>query len=109
VSEKLVHVTFILANGSKRTVAGCNISVMQLAVHNNISGIVADCGGALSCATCHVHLAPEWTDRLAPRSEQEMQMLEMAIDPDETSRLSCQITLSDELDGLTVRVPIRQF
>ena len=82
---------------------------MLAAVNNNVPGIVAECGGACSCATCHVHVDPDWYDRLPPPQDMEKDMLEFAIDPDETSRLSCQISITEELDGLVVRTPESQY
>jgi 2Fe-2S ferredoxin len=74
-------IKFILADGTAREVEGAEgVSVMEVAVANSITGIDADCGGACACATCHVHVAPEWADRLPPREEQEEKMLEFAVD-----------------------------
>lgn len=84
-------------------------SVMEAAIKNDIGEILGDCGGALSCATCHVHVAQAWMDRVGAPSEEEAVMLEMAIDPDETSRLSCQIRLTPELDGLELILPKSQL
>jgi 2Fe-2S ferredoxin len=106
----MVQVHFNLAAGSTRSIeVASGESVMQAALNGSVKGIIGDCGGSLACATCHVHVVSEWLDRLEPPSPQERQLIEMAIDPDETSRLSCQIKLTDALDGLTVRVPERQF
>ena len=85
-------------------------SVMQGAVKNNINGIVAECGGGLACATCHCFVDDAWIDRVGARSEAESQMLEFS--PNETrpgSRLSCQIIMNGDLDGLIVRLPQAQF
>jgi 2Fe-2S ferredoxin len=85
-------------------------SLMQAAVAAGVGGIVAECGGVLVCATCHVHVAPEWSDRLPPLSGDEDQMLDCTAAPRTgTSRLSCQITVGPELDGLSVEVPARQY
>lgn len=84
-------------------------SLMQAAVDNNIPGILGECGGACACATCHVHIDAEWQARLTAAEELEGEMLIGAIDPDEHSRLACQIKLTDELDGLTVRMPAMQI
>jgi len=84
-------------------------TVMEGAVNNQIPGIDGDCGGACACATCHVHVAPEWLAKLEPASELERDMLAFAQDPDATSRLSCQIKITPELDGLTVRMPESQY
>jgi 2Fe-2S ferredoxin len=86
------------------------VSVMKAALGSNVRGIVGECGGDLSCATCHVFVAPEWFDRLEPASEFEQEMLESTAEPPtECSRLSCQIILTDELDGLTVTIPDSQY
>jgi 2Fe-2S ferredoxin len=106
----MVRVIFIEVNGEQTSIdANTGETVMRAAVQNGVAGILGDCGGSLSCATCHVHVATEWRDRLAPPKEDEIAMLEMAIDPDETSRLSCQIKLNEELDGLVLRLPPSQF
>lgn len=85
-------------------------SLMRAAVDANIDGIAADCGGSLSCATCHVVVAPEWIERLPAASAQELSMLEMTASPREAgSRLSCQLLLTPTLDGLTVRLPESQY
>jgi 2Fe-2S ferredoxin len=106
----MVRVTFIGADGTAREVATeAGQSVMRAAVESGIGGILGDCGGALSCATCHVHVSPKWMDRVGCPGDNEAVMLEMTIDPDETSRLSCQIILGDELDGLVVRLPHSQL
>lgn len=84
-------------------------SVMMTAVQNGIDGIVAECGGSLSCATCHVYVDEDWFARTGPASEDELEMLEGAMSPaGPTSRLSCQIELTADLDGLVVRVPEEQ-
>ena len=106
----MVDMTFISHTGDRTPVSASEgTSVMQAALDNGVSGILADCGGALSCATCHVHVTPEWIEAVGPPSQTEVDMLEMAIEPDETSRLSCQITLSARLDGLEVTLPASQL
>ena len=84
------------------------VSVMQGAVNHGLPGIIGDCGGVLSCATCHVFVDPAWADRLSEKSEMEEEMLEEVCDPQANSRLSCQIKVSDELEGLIVRMPTSQ-
>jgi 2Fe-2S ferredoxin len=84
-------------------------SLMEAAISNLVPGILGDCGGSCSCATCHVHIDPAWAGRLVPASKSEQELLEMAIDPDETSRLGCQIRLSAALDGLLVTMPASQI
>ena len=83
-------------------------SVMEGAVRGGIDEIVADCGGALSCATCHVYVAPEWLDRVGKAQGDELMMLEFAVEPQDNSRLSCQINLNEGLDGLLLELPDRQ-
>lgn len=83
-------------------------SVMQGAVYNNVLGILAECGGACSCGTCHVYVDPAWVDRLDEVQEMEAAMLEDVCDGQPNSRLSCQIPVTEELDGLVVRLPERQ-
>jgi len=103
-------ITYIATDGTRSEVdARIGDSVMLTAVNNNVPGIVAECGGACSCATCHVHVDPDWYDKLPEPDDMEKDMLEFAVDPDETSRLSCQITVTEELDGLTVRTPESQY
>ncbi len=82
---------------------------MEGAVNNNIPGIEAECGGACSCATCHVYVDPAWFEATGTPKHLEQDMLECALDLQETSRLSCQIEVSDELDGLVVRMPELQI
>lgn len=84
-------------------------SVMLGAIQGNVPGVEAECGGALDCATCHVYVAPEWFARLTPPSDDEEALLDgVAAERRPESRLSCQITVSDDLDGLVVQVPERQ-
>ena len=85
-----------------------NMSVMEGAIQNNIPGIDADCGGSMACATCHVYVDEKWFNKLEKKSESEEDMLDMAYQPNKFSRLSCQLTISDELDGLIVRMPSKQ-
>jgi len=86
------------------------ISVMAAATGHGIAGIVAECGGSLSCATCHVYVDEAWADRLVPPTADERQMLALtAAEPRPTSRLSCQIRLTPELQGLRLHVPDRQY
>jgi 2Fe-2S ferredoxin len=106
----MVSVIFIKPRGSEAPVDGtAGDSLMQTAVNNGIDELLADCGGAWSCATCHVHVLPEWMERVGQPSADEVAMLEMAVDPDAYSRLSCQIRLDDTLEGLTVKLPKSQL
>jgi 2Fe-2S ferredoxin len=105
----MAKVTFIQPDGEKQTVEiPPGWSVMEGAVRAAVPGIDADCGGACACATCHVHVEPEWAAKLPPKSEMEETMLDFAIAPKPTSRLSCQLRVTSEMDGLTVRVPPSQ-
>ena len=102
-------ITYIEHNGKSHTVEVPNeLSVMEGAVQNNISGIDADCGGACACATCHVYVDEKWFDKLVKKTDAEQDMLDMAFEPNKSSRLSCQITVTDELDGLVVKMPSKQ-
>ena len=85
-----------------------NMSVMEGAVQNNIPGIDADCGGSMACATWHVYVNEKWFNKLEKKDEGEEDMLDMAYQPNKFSRLSCQLIVSDELDGLIVRMPSKQ-
>ena len=102
-------ITYIEHNGKSHTVEVPNeLSVMEGAVQNNISGIDADCGGACACATCHLYVDEKWFDKLVKKTDAEQDMLDMAFEPNKSSRLSCQITVTDELDGLVVKMPSKQ-
>lgn len=106
----MAHIKFIAADGTETGIDAENdISLMTAAINNGIPGIVAECGGACSCATCHVIVDPEWYDKLPPAQNIEKDMIEFVAEPHKTSRLSCQINVTDELDGLVVRVPESQF
>ena len=84
------------------------LSVMEGAVQNDIPGIDADCGGGMACATCHVYIKEEWWDKLPNKEDGEEDMLDMAFEPNKFSRLSCQVIVSNELDGLVVSIPSKQ-
>ena len=84
------------------------LTVMEGAVQNDIPGIDADCGGGMACATCHVYVTQDWFDRLPKKEDGEEDMLDMAFEPKKNSRLSCQIVVSDDLDGLKVNIPSKQ-
>jgi 2Fe-2S ferredoxin len=86
-----------------------NASVMEAAISNLVPGILGDCGGSCSCATCHIYVDPAWVDRLVPATAAERELLEMAIDPNETSRLGCQVKISGALEGLHVVMPASQI
>jgi ferredoxin, 2Fe-2S len=102
-------ITYIEHKGGTRTVeVPSGWTVMEGAVKNRIPGIDADCGGACACATCHVHVDPEWLAKLPPQQDMEVQMLDFAQDVQSNSRLSCQIKVTPALDGLVVRTPKSQ-
>ena len=102
-------ITYIEHDGTERTVdAEVGATVMETAIRNSVPGIVAECGGACSCATCHVHVDEAWSEKVGPPSAMEEDMLDFEFDVKPTSRLSCQIKVSDELDGLIVRTPSQQ-
>ena len=84
------------------------LTVMEGAVQNNIPGIDADCGGGMACATCHVYVKEEWFDKLPKKEDGEEDMIDMAYEPNKLSRLSCQLIVSDELEGLVVNLPEKQ-
>ena len=84
------------------------LSVMEGAIQNDIPGIDADCGGGMSCATCHVYVNDEWLHKLPSKEDGEEDMLDMAFEPKKNSRLSCQLIVSDTLDGLVVNIPSKQ-
>lgn len=103
-------IKFVEADGQEHEIdAEEGISLMQVAVDNFVGGIVADCGGSCSCATCHCYVQEEYLDRLTPPDTLEQEMLQCAVDPKANSRLSCQIDVSDELDGMVVHLPESQF
>ena len=102
-------ITYIEHNGKKHTIDVANgLSIMEGAVQNNIPGIDADCGGAMACATCHVYVKEEWFNNLPKKEQGEEDMLDMAFEPKKNSRLSCQILVSKELDGIVVDLPEKQ-
>ena len=105
----MAKITFIQHNGTEQTVDGLpGMSVMETAVKNMVPGIDADCGGACACATCHVYIEPEWREKVGARNPMEEDMLDFAFEVKSNSRLTCQIKVKPELDGLVVRVPSRQ-
>ena len=84
------------------------LTVMEGAVQNDIPGIDADCGGGMACATCHVYVDEDWVQKLPQKEDGEEDMLDMAYEPKKNSRLSCQLMVSDQLDGLEVNLPVKQ-
>jgi Ferredoxin len=102
-------ITYIEHNGKSHTLEVANgLTVMEGAVQNNIPGIDADCGGSCACATCHVYVDEKWFNKLPNKENAEEDMLDMAFELKPLSRLSCQLTVSDELDGLVVKMPSKQ-
>jgi len=105
----MAKITYIENNNKQHVVEVPNgNSVMEGAVQNNIPGIDADCGGAMACATCHIYVDEKWHDKIKKKEDGEEDMLDVAFEPNKFSRLSCQILVSDELDGLIVRMPCKQ-
>jgi len=103
-------ITYIDQDGTARTIdASLGATVMETAINNDIPGILATCGGSCSCATCHVYVDEAWFDRLPPPQLEENDMLDTAHDLKPTSRLSCQIVVTEEIDGLVVTTPPRQI
>ena len=105
----MAKITYIEHDGKTYSVDVENgRTVMEGAVQNDIPGIDADCGGGMACATCHVYVAEKWFNKLPKKEDGEEDMLDMATEPKKNSRLSCQIVVTDELDGLTVNIPYKQ-
>ena len=102
-------ITYVEHGGKSHTIEVANgLSVMEGAVQNNIPGIDADCGGSMACATCHVYVKEEWFNKLPKKEDGEEDMLDMAFEPKKNSRLSCQLMVSEQLDGLVVDLPEKQ-
>ncbi|OPG72057.1 2Fe-2S ferredoxin [Pseudomonas ogarae] len=105
----MVNITFVQPDGSLVNVdAKVGGTLMEAAVNNMVKGIDADCGGACACATCHVYIADEWKTKIQAPEGMESDMLEYAHEPDESSRLSCQVRVTPEMEGLVIRVPSQQ-
>jgi 2Fe-2S ferredoxin len=105
----MAKITYIEHTNKKHIVeVPNNMSVMEGALQNNIPGIDADCGGSMACATCHVYIDKKWLDKLKKKDEGEEDMLDMAYQTNKYSRLSCQLIVSNELDGLILRMPSKQ-
>ncbi|WP_240006159.1 2Fe-2S iron-sulfur cluster-binding protein [Pseudaquidulcibacter saccharophilus] len=105
----MTEITFIEHNGKEHKVdAAGGGSVMEAAVKNNIPGIDADCGGACACATCHVYVDEKWLDKINPMGSMEESMLDFAENVQPNSRLSCQIVVNEDLEGLVVTIPESQ-
>ena len=105
----MAKITYIEHNGKSHSLNLENgLTVMEGAVQNNIPGIDADCGGSMACATCHVYVKEDWFNKLPIKENGEEDMIDMAFEPNKFSRLSCQLTVSDEIDGLVVQLPKKQ-
>jgi ferredoxin, 2Fe-2S len=106
----MAKITFVQPDGSQQTVtASAGVTVMEAAKVNRIAGIEAECGGACACATCHIYVQQAWVDKVGKPASMEEDMLDFAFDVRPESRLSCQIKVTDALDGLVVTVPGKQF
>ena len=105
----MTKITYTDHQGNSKTINLDNgLSVMEGAIQNEIPGIDADCGGAMACATCHVYVKDEWFNKISKAEDAEVDMIDMAFEPKKNSRLSCQLIVSDELDGLKVTTPLQQ-
>ena len=106
MEDIVANITFITHDGTEHVVQGREFSsVMNAAIDNLVPGIDADCGGECSCATCHVYVEPDWMDAVGQPGDREEEMLDLNPEREANSRLSCQIPVTEALDGLTVRVP----
>ena len=102
-------ITYIDSSGNQKTIeVEIGLTVMEGAIQNDVTGIDTDCGGGMSCATCHVYVKEEWLNKLPKAEDAEQDMIDMAFQPQKNSRLSCQITVTENLDGLTVTTPEKQ-
>ena len=102
-------ITYIDQEGNSKTIeVESGLSVMEGAIQNDIPGIDADCGGSMACATCHVYVEEKWLNKIQKAEEAEEDMIDMAFEPKKNSRLSCQIIVNEELDGLEVTTPEKQ-
>ena len=105
----MTKITYKDNAGASRTIEVENgLSIMEGAIQNDIPGIDADCGGSMACATCHVYVEEKWLNKLPKMEEAEVDMIDMAYEPKKNSRLSCQLIVSDELDGLNITTPAKQ-
>ena len=106
----MAKITYIEHSGKSHTINVSNeLSVMEGAVENNIPGIDADCGGACACATCHIYVDQNWVDKTGEAEQMEQDMLDFAFDVTDQSRLSCQVKVTDDLDGIIINLPEKQF
>ncbi len=106
----MAKIKYIEHSGEEHEIEVSNgLSVMEGAIQNDVPGIDADCGGGMACATCHVYVKDDWFNKLSEKSVGEDDMLDQAYEPKSNSRLSCQIIVSDELNGLVVHLPEKQL
>lgn len=103
----MAKITYITPAGTEVVVENAAGNLMNIAVENQVDGIDGDCGGVCSCATCHIKIDPAWTEKVGPASEIENDLLELEFEFDKSSRLGCQVEMTEELDGLVVRVVSR--
>jgi ferredoxin, 2Fe-2S len=105
----MTKITYNDNQGNSKTIEVDNgLTVMEGAIQNDIPGIDADCGGSMACATCHVYVEEKWLDKIPKAEEAEVDMIDMAYEPKKNSRLSCQVIVSDDLEGLIVTTPAQQ-
>ena len=105
----MAKITYTDQQGNSKTVDVENgLSVMEGAIQNDVIGIDADCGGSMACATCHVYVEEKWLDKLSKAEDGEIDMIDMAFEPKKNSRLSCQLIVTNELNGLKVTTPKKQ-
>ena len=105
----MAKITYTDSKENSKTIEVENgLTVMEGAIQNDIPGIDADCGGSMACATCHVYVEEKWLDKIPKIEEAEVDMIDMAFEPKKNSRLSCQLIVSDELNGLIVSTPEKQ-
>ena len=105
----MAKITFIDKDGNQKKIEIENgLTVMEGAIQNNITGLDADCGGSMACATCHVYVQDEWFNKIDKAEDAEQDMIDMAYEPKKNSRLSCQLIVTDQLDGLVVTTPEKQ-
>tara|TARA_B100000401_G_scaffold85814_1_gene54497 strand:- start:1301 stop:1621 length:321 start_codon:yes stop_codon:yes gene_type:complete len=106
----MVKITFIEFDKTEHTIdADEGMSLMEVALQNGVPGIDADCGGACACATCHVYVDKSWVEKTGEAEQMEQDMLDFAFDVNEQSRLSCQVKVTDDLDGIIINLPEKQF
>ncbi len=104
------RITYIEHNGTEHTVdVAVGLTVMEGAVNNNVPGIDADCGGACACSTCHAYVNADWVEKLPAREDMEEDMLDFAYEPNARSRLTCQVQVTAEMDGLVLQLPEKQI